>query len=428
MPRSLMAPLLTALLLSACGTPSSSTPEASSPERVLTLHPAVTESDAQLEARTGGRIIVRTGTFTLIGLGNGTGSLTALSKNGGKVENNRKVLRIDRGRPGQQQKDQVEMLANGQLSYWANGQLSYWANGQLSYWANGQYGALPQNTQAWKQIGLDVAQSSLSKLGASVVVAVLDTGVDLAHPAFEGAWTDASTWKDFVDGDATPQEQGRLGSGEVGHGSEVAGLVRQIAPRARLMPLRVLDQEGNGDVAGVTSAIVWAADHGAQVINLSLGSQERVEAVRQAVLYANSRGVLVVAAAGNSGAEGLDYPAADFTGNAHNVAVGSVNVMDEKSGFSRYGAALSLLAPGENLYGPAPEGQMGAWSGTSMSAPVVAGALALGLAERPDASTVVSSLVHSARNIDTVAGNAEYAGKLGQGRLNLAAFVEQLRP
>ncbi|WP_295821262.1 S8 family serine peptidase, partial [uncultured Deinococcus sp.] len=319
----------------------------------------------------------------------------------------------------------IGLWGNGTIGLWGNGTIGLWGNGTIGLWGNGRYEPIPQNSDPWQQIALDDVQAGRRASGNGMTVAVIDTGVDLNHPALAGGFTEPSTWHDFVDGDATPQDEGELGHGLTGHGTEVAGIVAQVAPAAKVMPLRVLGPDGTGDVASVAAAIVWAVDHGADVINLSLGSDQAMTAVSQAIAYANSQGVVVAAAAGNTGAEGIDYPAAEFAAQPMNVAVGSVDLHDVKSAFSQYGA-LELLAPGEAIYGPAPQERSAAWSGTSMSAPVVAGGLALALEGGATGAQAAAALTGTATSVDGVQGNAAYAGKLGAGRIDLNAALTSL--
>ena len=276
---------------------------------------------------------------------------------------------------------------SGKASIWASGGLQVWGSGKASIWASGQYSPLPENTNLWKQVHLEQAQAAAAKLGAGVKVAIIDTGVDPGHPAFAGALAPKNEWHDFYDDDADPTDVGVLGQGGYGHGSSTAGIVLQIAPKATILPLRALGPDGGGDVLSIARAIDWAVARGSNIINLSLGSTERSAAIQDAISRANKVGVLVTASAGNENKNALDYPAADASGSSGTLSIGSVSGTDVKSGFSNYGSTLELTAPGEEVFGPAP-GQnaqggwnMAAWSGTSMSAPMAAGALALELAQ-----------------------------------------------
>jgi serine protease len=248
------------------------------------------------------------------------------------------------------------------------------------------------------QIGMPSAWSR--GRGDGVVVAVIDTGVayrngggfaqapDLAETSFVDGW-------DFVANDAFPDD-------EHGHGTHVAGTIAQstdngvgvagVAPGASIMPLRVLDASGAGGWAAIASAIRWAADHGADVINMSLGGGMRSRTVERAIDYAYEHGVVIVAAAGNSSNSAVEYPAR----HDHVIAVGAVRFDRELSFYSCYGDGLDVVAPGgdtrvdQNGDG-LPDGVLQntivgrdvrrfdylAWQGTSMAAPHVAGVAAL---------------------------------------------------
>lgn len=317
--------------------------------------------------------------------------------------------------------------AGGRSRVWAGGRSRVWAGGGAGLWEQGRFVWLPENSAKWRQIHLQGAQALAPKLGAGVKVAVIDTGVDLAHPALAEALAPASEWRDLYDGDAFPQEVGSLADDGFGHGTNVAGIIRQIAPRATILPLRVLGPDGGGNVADVTAAIQYAASKGARVINLSLGSEVPFGVVSKAVKRAGLRGVFVVASTGNTGDRAVTYPAssARILG-ADLVAVASVDARDVKSAFSTYGDAVELAAPGETVFGPAPNLSVAAWSGTSQAAPMVSGALALALGERPTASrSGLSTLVaSSSTNIYKI--NPSYKNQLGRGRLNLEAFVRRV--
>ena len=144
------------------------------------------------------------------------------------------------------------------------------------------------------------------------------------------------------------------------------------APRS---VMQVLDSRGDGDLLQLASGIVWAVDQGADVINLSLGATTDSGAVRQALEYARQKGVMVAAAAGNSG-ESLLYPAALLSQTGRGVAVGSLNAQRTVSSFSSTADSAMLFAPGEDVYSLYPGNRAAQWSGTSLSAPVVSGELA----------------------------------------------------
>jgi len=209
-----------------------------------------------------------------------------------------------------------------------------------------------------------------------VTVAVIDTGICPAHEDLVGR---IGAGYDFIQKDSIPQD-------ENGHGCFVSGLIAAnmnngigiagVAPNTRIMPLRVLDASGRGTDSNVAAAIIYAADNGAQIINLSLGGEYPSLAMENAVNYAAAKGVSVVAAAGNKGALGALYPAK----YAAAIAVGSLDSDLRPSYFSNYGPDIDIWAPGGNVMSTNLNGGYGSGSGTSFAAPYVSGAIALDLA------------------------------------------------
>jgi serine protease len=252
---------------------------------------------------------------------------------------------------------------------------------------------------------------------SSVIVAIVDTGIayedyregwrrycqapDLAQTCFVPGY-------DFVNNDAHPNDDN-------GHGTHVAGTVAQstnnsigvagIAFNTCLMPVKVLDRKGRGTYASVAEGIRWAVDHGAKVINLSLGGPEDSETLKDSVKYAYENGVTVIAAAGNDNSSTLSYPAAydDYV-----IAVGATQYDETLAPYSNYGPSLDLVAPGGNnsldqnndgyVDGILQQTFKSSWlvcnfgyyffAGTSMAAPHVSGVAALlianGNATTPD--------------------------------------------
>ncbi len=338
-------------------------------------------------------------------------------------------------------------------SAWATGR-SAWATGR-SAWATGDPATLVNNLAIWTQIHLQQAQTLAPNWGAGVKVAVIDTGIDLNHPAFMGHLAPSTDWKDFIDADTIPQE---VAGGEAyGHGTSVASIVLQVAPKALIMPIRVLDSSGTGDTNKIASAIDWAAQHGAKVINLSLGTDAANFdcAVQKSVALAiQNYGTLMVFAAGNTGDTNINYPAITVKSNPNSnpavkacraapynlvpslnanvnvasISVGSVNSLDQKSNFSSYGEKLEMVSPGEDIYGPYPENSAASWSGTSMSAPLVTGALTLALGEKLGSGIKVQDLpdilIGKTDNVDSL--NPSFAGQIGKGRLNIENFLKSV--
>jgi thermitase len=212
---------------------------------------------------------------------------------------------------------------------------------------------------------------------ASVTIAVIDTGVDLTHPDL-AAQIDLVNSKSFLAYAPTAQD-------DYGHGTHVAGIAAAIGNNltgiagmawgVRIMALKVLDYSGSGYESDVAAAITYAADHGAQVINISLGGTGASQTLADAVNYAYTHGVTIVAAAGNNDSSSPFYPAA----YPHVIAVASVDSNNQRSYFSNYGSDIAVAAPGGSIFStyPVSMGSYTTMSGTSMATPHVAGVAAL---------------------------------------------------
>lgn len=206
--------------------------------------------------------------------------------------------------------------------------------------------------------------------GKGIKVAVIDTGIDLDHPALTGRIT--LDGYDFLDGDRVPMDE--VGGSNYGHGTFISALILLIAPEAKIMPLRVMAPDGTGTAFHLAQAIRYAADHGAHVINLSLGADETMDVVKEAISYAIAKDCIITAAAGNSNSDAANvYPASDD----QVLAVAATDHSDQKAYFSNFGGVVDLSATGTDLVSAFPGGLYARWGGTSFATAVVTAESAL---------------------------------------------------
>jgi thermitase len=243
----------------------------------------------------------------------------------------------------------------------------------------------------WAPAALRLPEAHTISRGAGIIVATLDTGVDVTHPALVDHLMPGY---DFVDFDDDPSELLYSYGSAYGHGTHVAGLVALAAPDARIMPLRTLDPNGVGTIWTQALALRYAMNHGADVVNLSFSFKHRSvlldnvlgELTCSPSVDADCRaltrpGAIVVAAAGNSGTNIPEYPAADLVPGV--LAVGASTEENTLATFSTYGSWVRVAAPGERIVSTLPGGSYASWSGTSMATPLTAGVAALDRAAYP---------------------------------------------
>lgn len=253
--------------------------------------------------------------------------------------------------------------------------------------------------EQWAVSKMRLPQAHAISQGQGITVAVLDTGVLLAHPLLSGHLV---AGYDFVDDDAVPDDVAdgldEDGDGVVdedaGHGTHVAGIILLAAPQAHIMPVRIFNDEGKGTYFDAIAGIVYAVDHGADIINLSGSGPDDVPFMAQAVAYAESQGVVMVAA---GGVNALGYPASY---NAV-ISVGAANEEDYLTDFSDFAQmANTVYAPGLSIFSGYYDGDYAWWTGNSMATPLVAGTAALLLATGScDAVCVRSTIVTTAHAV-----------------------------
>ena len=251
---------------------------------------------------------------------------------------------------------------------------------------------------------------------SETIIAVLDTGVDLTHPDLQGAFVPGY---DFVNRDEDPTD-------DHGHGTMVAGVIAArsnnriggagACSRCSLMPVKVIAGNGSGNAADVAAGIVWAADHGARVINLSFVLSGPDEGVAQAIGYARGRGAIVVAAAGNAGSTDVTFPA----GLAGVVSVTGTDGADARYAWASYGSWVRFAAPGCSQT-TAPAGGYGDFCGTSSAAAFVSGlaGLARSFAAGASPESLEQALAAKAAPVGEIAasGRVDAAGILGALRI-----------
>ncbi|MEB3221523.1 MAG: S8 family serine peptidase [Candidatus Sericytochromatia bacterium] len=296
----------------------------------------------------------------------------------------------------------------------------------------------PMASEQWAIGKTQQAEALAATRGGSgeVVVAIVDTGVDLTHPDLKGK---------LVKGYNATGVGGLFGLGspadDNGHGTHCAGIAAAItnngvgivgmAANCKVMPVRVLAGAGSGSLLSVAKGITWAADHGADVISLSLGGAGTMQSLGDAVEHAIKKNSVVVAAMGNSGHQGnpVSYPAA-YPGV---IAVGATDSADKIGMFSSFNKYCSVSAPGVKIWATTP--MYDVWltknsggritkeysfmTGTSMATPLVAGLCGLIRSVHPDmAPAQVKALLEKTADKTADMNGAEWNEKFGFGRIN----------
>ncbi|MBP1992834.1 S8 family peptidase [Paenibacillus eucommiae] len=222
---------------------------------------------------------------------------------------------------------------------------------------------LIETTQGWQ----------VTRGAEDVIVGVVDTGADLNHQDL----------KDHLVQGYNVVEQNDTPDDDVGHGTHVTGVISAVVNNNlgvagmtwynKVMPVKVLDQSGAGSTYSVAEGIIWATDHGAKVINMSLGNYADSSFLHDAIRYAFDRDVVLIAASGNDNTEQPGYPAA----YPEVLAVAATDAQNNRASFSNYGDYIDVAAPGVNIASTYLGNQYAALSGTSMASPHVTALAAL---------------------------------------------------
>jgi subtilisin family serine protease len=309
-------------------------------------------------------------------------------------------------------------------------------------------------------IRLPDARSATNLTGAGIV-AIIDTGADLNHPALASALLpgydftrDSAGASELADLDPAVAAQLQQSStsildaqntlllntsalailnqsstsildqsstsildstlAEFGHGTMTAGIVHLVAPTAKIMPLKAFRADGSSNLSDLIRAIYFAADNGANVISMSFSMSQPSPGLQAAVQYALNRNVILIAASGNDGLKTLVYPAS-FNGVQ---GIGSTTNNDTRSTFSNFGSGVVMFAaPGEGVVTTYPGASYAAGWGTSFSTPMVAGSVALILQAKPNARP---------GDINNVLSKAKQINDMGYGRIDLFQSLTNL--
>jgi subtilisin family serine protease len=298
---------------------------------------------------------------------------------------------------------EIDQVVNTQQAY-ANGTPSYLTDKQpVSYYgATVWHGYIAQPGN--QLIRTNQTHSTFNATGAGVIVAVIDTGVDPTHPVLKAVLVNGYDFTRNVSGgseradvnaspDTSSGQTGEVNQRTVavldqrtvavldgsnysafGHGTMTAGVVHLVAPQAKIMPLKAFSANGTGYDSDVLRAIYYAVRNGAKVMNMSFDFSTYSPELARAISYANSKGVVSVASAGNAGKRTVVYPG----GLRGVVDVASTSNSDIQSTFTNYGAPpVWMAAPGEGVVTTYPWGTYAAGWGTSFSTPFVAGTAAV---------------------------------------------------
>lgn len=276
-------------------------------------------------------------------------------------------------------------------------------------------------SDSYPDAGIDApAAWDITTGSSSITIAVVDTGVDLGH---EDLYAKIVPGRNVITGAVNPSNP----QDDHGHGTFVSGVaaamtnnflgVAGVSWGAKVMPIKALDQDGYGTEADAAAGIIWAADNGAHIINMSFGGYDDVPVEQDAVAYAWGKGCVLVGASGNDGASQDFFPAAYdqvLAVGASNESAQRCTDVDWGEGGSNYGQYLDLMAPGNSIMSTAMDGMLGGYdiaSGTSAATPFVSGIAALLMSEYPQMSNldVTNQIKYTCKDMETQ-GWDEYTG------------------
>lgn len=247
--------------------------------------------------------------------------------------------------------------------------------GLLPYERHEVYGLSPNDVQVcgWEIDQFKIKNQWKLSTGKGVKVAVIDTGCDLYHDDIKNNLIQGINIidpnKDPIDGN--------------GHGTHVSSTIAAennglgmvgVSPDSKIMPIKALNDDGNGNINNIINGIIWAVNNGADIITMSLGSPQSSQRLQESICFAESKGIVVFCAAGNSGPNvDIMYPAK----SEYTISIGAIDRNLQRTNFTCSGETLDFLAPGHEILGCVPGNNYAIMSGTSMSNPFAAGCAAL---------------------------------------------------
>ncbi len=296
---------------------------------------------------------------------------------------------------------------------------------QYALYNTGQEIGIPGSPRGKQRADIHATEGWEETKGSKdVVIAIIDSGLDLLHPDIQTKIK--SSGRDVVNNDFDATD-------DHGHGTHVAGIaaaatnnnegIAGVAWNCQVLPIKVIDKEGSGLYSWVAEGIIWAADNQAAVINLSVGGDEPSETIREALRYAYEKNVVIIAATGNDGGPVL-YPAAY---DNYCLAVAATDYNDTCPEWSNYGSEVDVAAPGVRVVSLVPRWYFGPdyfpygyGSGTSMAAPHVAGLAALLKSLKPwlKAKEIMDIIRYATDDVNAT----QYPGRddyIGYGRINM---------
>nr|WP_301285969.1 S8 family serine peptidase [Lysinibacillus endophyticus] len=242
---------------------------------------------------------------------------------------------------------------------------------------------------------------------SDVEIAILDTGVDINHPVLKSSIEkgfDAFGYENIND--------------ENGHGTHIAGVIVRDTSQTKIIPIKVLDHNGKGDLFTILQGLQYAIDQKIEIINMSLGISKDIPLLKEKIDEAIDKGSIIISSSGNEGKSSLQYPA-----NYPNViSVGAYDINEAIASFSQYGENLDFVAPGVDIWSTWNDGELKMHSGTSIAAAFVTKAVGLIKSSKPNIKNedIVDVLINSAKPL----AQETEKQKMGYGKIDVSKALD----